>query len=333
MMTIVYIAAILFLMVMSFLFSGCETGVYRLSRFRLRLGLEQKQRSYQRLFQLVQDGQNVILSVLLGNNLVNYLMTVLFTYIVFSATQSEATAEFYSSLILTPTVFIFCEMMPKSIFYHKSDSIMPPLSWFLKAVYSFFMRSGLLQLFKFVFDAINRVLVDRRNTVQAVDTTQRLQVFQILHETQEEGLLSDVQKDMIHRLIHIPDISVGSVMVPIEQFGRVPLNANRQDLFALLQRSRSARYLVYDTTPDHITGYISLPQVLGKAEFSSLAEFVADLPCIDHNASVIEAISLLRKERAPIALVTETVKEKTQPIGVITTTDLLEELIGEVARG
>lgn len=331
MMNLIYIASILLLMTLSFLFSGCETGVYRLSRFRLRLGVEQKRASYERLFQLVQDGQNVILSILLGNNLVNYLITILFTYVVFSATQSEGTAEFYTSVVLTPTVFIFCEMMPKSIFYHKSDSLMPPLSLFLKAIYSFFTKSGLLQIFKFLFASTNRILAARENTVQAVDTTQRLQVFQIIHETQEEGLLSDVQKDMIHRLIHIPDIAVSSVMVPISQFGKVSVNASRQELLNLLQDSDFTRHLVYETTPEHIVGYVSLLGVLGGADDVRLSDFVAELPEIDRNAPVIEAISLLRKQREKIALVTESAKEKRQAVGVVTTTDLIEELIGEMA--
>lgn len=331
MMTLIFITGILLLMALSFLFSGSETGVYRLSRFRLRLGVEQKRDSYQRLFTLVQDGQNLILSILLGNNMVNYLMTLMFTYIVFSATQSERTAEFYCSVVLTPTVFIFCEMLPKSIFYHKSDSIMPRLSLFLGAVYLFSTRSGLLGIFKFVFSLINKMLASRENTVQAVDTTQRLQVFQILHETQEEGLLSDVQKDMIHRLIHIPDISVSSVMVPISHFGKVPLNAARQELLNLLQSKPFTRYLVYDTRPEHIIGYVSLAEALARGEDIRLQDFVTTLPEIDRNASVIEAIGILRKERETIALVTERVKEKQQAAGVITTTDLVDELIGEVA--
>lgn len=330
MMNVFYITAILFLMTLSFLFSGCETGVYRLSRFRLRLGVEQKRSSCERLFQLIQDGQNVILSILLGNNLVNYLMTMLFTYIVFSVTQNERTAELYSSVVLTPSVFVFCEMMPKSIFYHKADNLMPPLSLFLKMVYSFFMQSGLLRIFKCMFSAINRVFAATENAVEAVDTTQRLQVFQIIHETQEEGLLSDVQKDMIHRLIHIPDISVNSVMVPLAHVEKVPLDANRQELLNLLQKSRFSRHLVYDSHNDHIIGYISLTEVLGQVGPVGLDNYINPLTEIDRNASVIEAISLLRTKREKIALVTEHAREKIQPVGVVTTTDLVEELIGEV---
>jgi CBS domain containing-hemolysin-like protein len=330
MMNFVYIAVILALMILSFLFSGSETGVYRLSRFRLRVGAEQKRKPFVHLNELIKDGHNLILALLLGNNLVNYLMTALFTIFLYQTLQNEHTAEFYTSVILTPVVFIFCEMVPKSIFYHKSDVLLPPLSGILRFIYLFFMRTGLLQIFKFLFALNNRLLSSKQNTIQAVDKTQRLQVYQIIHETQEEGLLSDVQKDMIHRLINIPDISVGSVMIPLAEFGKVSLNAGRQELLTLLRNGRFPHPLIYETSPDHITGYISLLEVLGRSEPVALCDFVKPLASIDRSASVIEAISLLRNKREKMAIVTETSKDHSRPIGVITLTDLIEQLTREI---
>ncbi|MCE5186123.1 MAG: CNNM domain-containing protein [Planctomycetaceae bacterium] len=331
MMNLFYSLLILILMFLSAIFSGSETGVYRLSRFRLRLGAEQHRRPYVRLFKLIQDGQNLILLLLLSNNIVNYLITFLFTYMVFSATQSKRTAELYSSAVLTPVVFIFCEMLPKSIFYHKSDRLMPRLAFLLHVIYSFFVWSGLLRLFKHVFEVINRMLLGRPNTVHAVETTQRMQVSQIIHETQEEGLLSDVQKDMIQRLIQIPEIAVDSVMVPLSRFAKVPVTADRQELLSALQNSRLSTHLVYQGTPENVLGYVSLAQALSMPEPLRLENFTRLLVRIDRADSVIQAIALLRKKKEKIALVTEHVRDHSRPVGVITMTDLIEELTGEVA--
>lgn len=329
-MNFVYIAVILTLMILSFLFSGSETGVYRLSRFRLRVGVEQKRTPYVHLNELIKDSQNLILALLLGNNLVNYLMTAIFTIFLYQTLQSEHKAELYTSVILTPVVFIFCEMVPKSIFYHKSDVLLPSLSGVLRFLYLFFMRTGLLQIFKFLFALMNRLLSSKQNTVQAVDKTQRLQVYQIIHETQEEGLLSDVQKDMIHRLINIPDISVGSVMIPVSDFGKVSLNANRQELLTLLRNGRFLRPLIYETSPDRVTGYISLLEVLAHSEPVTLSDYVKPLVSIERSASVIEAISLLRNKREKMAMVMEASKEHGRPIGVIALSDLVEQLTREI---
>jgi CBS domain containing-hemolysin-like protein len=321
-----YIPLILLLMCFSFLFSGSETGFYRLSRFRLRLGVEQKRKPFEHLFSMTRDGQNMILVLLLGNNLVNYGMTTLFTILLYQQMESQHMAELYSSLILTPLVFVFCEMIPKSVFYHKADVIMPRLSGFLRFFYSLFSKTGILQIFKLLFALIIRLLRLNINTVQAVDRTQRQQVYQIIHETQEEGLLSDVQKDMIHRLINIPDMSVGSVMVPLSEFGLSPANASRKELTEALRKSRFLRHLVYEGRPDHIIGFISLPEVLAQPQPVALRDYAEPLPTIDRSASVIEAINLLRRHRGKLALVTEA----SRTVGVITMTDLIEELTGEM---
>ncbi|MCK5174268.1 MAG: DUF21 domain-containing protein, partial [Planctomycetes bacterium] len=42
-------------------FSGSETGVYRMSRFQLRLGIEQKRPSYSLLQTVLDDSQSVVL--------------------------------------------------------------------------------------------------------------------------------------------------------------------------------------------------------------------------------------------------------------------------------
>jgi putative hemolysin len=330
MMIYAYILIILLMMFFSALFSGSETGFYRLSRFRLRLGVEQKRKPFQDLFALIQDGQNLILALLLGNNLVNYGMTTLFTILLYQRMESQHMAELYSSLILTPLVFVFCEMIPKSIFYHKADVLMPSLSGFLKRCYWLFSKTGILKLFRLLFALIIRLLRLNMSTVQAVDKTQRKQVYQIIHETQEEGLLSDVQKDMIHRLINIPDISVGAVMISLSEFGLSPVAAGRKELTEALRKGRSLRHLLYEGRPDHIVGYISLPEVLAQSQPVNLLDHAEPLVTIDRSASVIEAINLLRRKRQKLAMVTESAKTAPKPVGVVTMTDLIEELTGEI---
>ena len=83
-------------------FAGSETGVYRLSRFRLRLGVERKLPFYGMLGKIVKDGQGLVLSVLIGNNLSNYLATSIVTYLFLRTTTSDHTAEFYATLVMTP---------------------------------------------------------------------------------------------------------------------------------------------------------------------------------------------------------------------------------------
>ena len=59
---------IFLLILLSAFFAGTETGIYRISRFQVRVGSEKGKPSYKMLFQILQDGQGLILSLLLGNS-------------------------------------------------------------------------------------------------------------------------------------------------------------------------------------------------------------------------------------------------------------------------
>jgi CBS domain containing-hemolysin-like protein len=310
------------------LFAGAETGVYRLSRFRLRLGVEHQRPAYQILSRAMHEGQSIILSLLLGTNFVHYLITSIFTLILCRHVQNEHIAELYAMLVLTPVLFIFCEIVPKNVFYYRADVLMPRLAWAIWAIYRFFTMSGLLWAIKGLLTIFSRVFHLNLDTPQAVDKTQRHQVRQIIHETQEEGLLSETQRDMISRLIDIPGVSVGSVMIGLENVEKIPVTTSRSDLIKHLQKSRFTRQIVFGEDSHEILGYLSIYDVLGREEdFETVQPYVIPLIEIERKTPVIEAINVLRNRHERIALVIESGR----PLGIITISDLIEELTGESA--
>ena len=122
------ILAIAFFVILSGLFSGAETGMYRLSRLRLRLGIERKRLSFIILGRCLHDSSGLLLSMLIGTNLTNYLATSFVTYIFLGKTVAEHNAELFATLLTAPTLFVFSELIPKNIFFYRSDFLMPYLS-------------------------------------------------------------------------------------------------------------------------------------------------------------------------------------------------------------
>ena len=117
-------------------FSGSETGIYRLSKFRLRLGIEQKHPLSALLGKVTADSNALIFSMLIGNNLVNYLATSIVTVMLLNSALSENAAQLYATLIMSPVLFIFSEVIPKNIYYYHSDTLMlrsAPLLWCLRS--------------------------------------------------------------------------------------------------------------------------------------------------------------------------------------------------------
>ena len=318
------------LLLLSAFFAGTETGIYRISRFQIRIGSEKGRPSYKMLLRILQDGQGLILSLLLGNNLVNYLLTGLLTFMFLRLSSGERLAGIYATAVLTPVLFVFGEMIPKTLFYYKANTLVPAMAWLNWFFYRLFTLTGSVWLLKSCSRILSLLFRLKIDTTKVVDASKRHQVHQIIHETREEGLLSSTQKKMMSRLIEIPHIPVSEAMVKLRDAEMVPVDTNREELLDHLKKSQFTRQLVYQANRSQILGCIHVYQTLGKGEpLTDLTNEITTLLEIDRNVSIIDAINLLLDQHERMALVIASTQKEKRPVGIITITDLIEEITGE----
>ena len=336
MIVILEIIAVLIFTALGGFFSGCETGVYRLSKVRMILAVEQKQPLFVILSKIMKDPHGLVFAILIGNNLVNYLATSVATLILLEAV-SEDHAAFYATLIMTPVLFTFSEVIPKNLFYYKSDRLMPrfaPLLWFFNKV---FTLCGAIAVLKFISNFFTKLFGSPDLSAEAVTASRQSQIKQIIHETKEEGILSTVQSNILNRLLRTPEISVFSVMTPIAKTEMVDVNSGRQAVLDVLKRSPYSRILVYESNRSNILGYIRIYDVLvPEKDFEDLREFVTPLKSLPPTKGVIEALNIMRKENLKIMLVTSrrrtSHRKQLRSMGIVTMKDLVEEITGELAQ-
>lgn len=333
-MTVVLgIVIILILTGISGFFAGSETGVYRLSRFRLRLGVERKLRFHSILAGIIKDGQGLVLSVLIGNNLANYLATSTATYLLLSTMTSVHKAELYAILIMTPLLFVFVDIIPKSVYYFRSDILMPRLAPLLWLCYKIFTLTGIVWLLKLISGFLNRMLGLSSDSSKAITATDRHHINEIIRETRDEGILSLIQQDIMHRLVNAGSVPVQESMISLSNVRMVELTTNRTTLLGHLRDSAYRRLPVYEGHRSNIVGYIDIYEALGPGEvFEDLHPFLKPIVQISSTMTVIEALSTMRHEDARMALaVLESgliTKERPKVVGIITFKDLVGELTG-----
>lgn len=316
---------------LSGILAGSETGMYRLSRFWLRLGMEQKKPFHRILSSVVQDAHGLVLSLLMGNNLANYFATSLATYLFYTRLEKAALAELYSTAVLTPVLFLFVDILPKNLFYCRADSFLVTLSPLIWVVYHLFNRTGIIALLKGFSGRLNRFFHTAIDTPQAVDLTQQEQIQQIFHETREEGLLSDTQKTMMDRLIRTPSLPVASVMTPLSKVRMIELHTPADQVYAHLAEESFSRLPVYEQSPQNLRGYLEIYDVLSVyPNLKTLDAFVKPLMKIPASCSVISALHQMQKQKQFIALVvSESAPGPSQEIiGLVTDRDLVEEFTG-----
>lgn len=314
------------------LFSGSETGLYCVNRLRLQLAVHEKNRAAARLQKLLEDQPGLLFTTLLGTNVANYLAPVCLTVVFLesvtaqSAAEREHLAEFYTTLILTPVVFIFGEVVPKNVFRRQADRFMLRISSLLALAHRVFRVSGIIALQKRISDLVMKKL--HRQPASGSALHSRLDMYQMLREGAAAGALSRTQLFMLERIHLLQSIRVGSVMVPRFRTVMLPADATGSDAEKLVRRSEFSRMPVFRGDTKHVIGVVHLLDILTTAPDAPVSKHARPPVEVTPDTPVLEALTILQRGRRRMAIA---VDKWGHCVGVVTVKDLVEEIVGELA--
>ena len=318
------------------LFSGAETGIYQISRLRLRIGIEKKIIKYILLGKTLHDSGGLLISMLIGTNLAQYVTTSLLTYILLRIVNTEHSAEIFATLIAAPVLFVFSELIPKSVFFYRSDRLMPLISPVIFVFHNIFTYSFAVPALKFINEAFIRLTGAAAAPKTAVSNIRTHLIASIIEDTRCEGLLSNIQSDMINRLTAISHLRITAVMTPISRVKMAEAACDRDEALKIIRNYPFTRFIVYKDTPWQIIGFVNIYDYLGtddKISGLTLESFIKPLKEISVDTTVSDAISIMQRERHKIVLVTRSApKGKSRALGIVTMKDLVEEITGELAE-
>ena len=314
------------------LFAGAETGVYQLSRLRVRLGVEHKKFSFLVLSKILRDSAGLLISLLLWTNLAHYFATSSMTYLLLGTLETEHGAELFATAISTPIFFVFSELIPKNLFFYRADNLMPavsPVVYLFDKAARLFGITGLLKK----LSQIHRVSKGSDTASSGASLSTSRGYFEtVLMETHEEGMLSSTQSEMVRRLGRISEMPVRTVMTPLTKARTVEVSSSKADLLDVCRKNVFTHYPVYDGWSSNIIGMIDIYECLTqKEDFTGLHGLMKQLRSIPSDTLVMDAIDMMQKESEKMILVTR-VGHGQKPVGIVTMKDLVEELLGELAE-
>lgn len=317
---------------LSGLFSGAETGIYCTNSARLRLLAHQGDRNARRLLELLSDRSGLLFTTLFGTNLANYAAPLCLTFVLLrvveadSSAQAERLAEFYTTVTLTPIVFVFGEIVPKNVFQRNADRLMPRLAGLLRWTHLLFQATGIVAVQRWCSGLALRRLNRQTSSGSAFHTT--LDVYQVLREGAAEGVLSRMQSTIIERVHMLKTVRVGSIMVGFASMEMLPADATRRDIEHRLASMRHSRIPIHGRDRRDVVGVVHLLDLLAAspdARLSSLARPPIPIPA---RTPVMDALVLLQREYRRMAIV---VDSSGRCLGIVTVKDLVEEIVGELA--
>lgn len=305
------------LLSLSALFSGLETAFVAVSQIRARSFRDQKKKHGQLLYNLKQNQRRLIITVLIGNNLVNIgssaYATLIFTQAFGNAGVGVATG------VMTILILTFGEILPKTYFAKNADKIALRFARFMQV-----MQILLLPVV-FVFEKISdafKIEGDGKQIISENDIQAMVDVgteSEILHKT---------QRQLIHSVFEFDDTKVKEIITPRIDIFAVEENEKIRNIIRKVKKSGFARIPVYKDNIDKITGYFHIRDLLLISnKDATVREISHEIMFLSGEKIIQEAFAEFQKARKHIAVI---VDEFGGTDGVVTMEDILEELVGEI---
>ncbi|MFZ3207254.1 MAG: hemolysin family protein [Geobacteraceae bacterium] len=158
----------------------------------------------------------------------------------------------------------------------------------------------------------------------------REEVAHIVAEGRETGVFSATEQEFIKNILDFSRTSVREVMVPRTRMAAIDLDLSRDEILRLILENQYSRYPVFSAGIENIAGFIHAKDFLGEmvsdADFD-MASIIRPPFYVPEGKKVNELLKEMQRNRSQIALV---VDEYGGISGLVTTEDLLEELVGEI---
>jgi len=312
-------------LLLSFLYSGLETGVYSVNKIRLELTAESGGRLARRLRRVLGAPGGPLGTLLIGNNLANNLSSVGIVMIL--TARSVAHADYVALAILTPVVFVFCEVLPKNLFHRHTERLTYFFSGFLSVSRTVFTLCGLEGLIRLLTGGVLRLAGRRPDEDDAPLGRGGGRIAGVLAEGRASGAITHTQSLIAERVVRLGRVRLADVMTPIDRAVLVTPDVTADELRRTLAEHGHPRVGVYAHDPANIVGVLNAYDVLLAEDDSAPADHMAPAVALNAQAGVIGALVALQRSRSPIGFVLDA---DSNCIGVVTVKDLVEEIVGEL---
>ena len=312
------------LVIFSAFFSGSETGLMSLNRYRLRHLADKKHKGAMHAQHLLETPERLIGLILLGNNLVNILASAIATIIGIRLLGDYG--FIFSTIVLTMVILIFSEVTPKTIAALHPERFAFPSSYVLAPLLKiFYPLVWLINQLTSLFFKILGISEESRSHYDLSSEELRIVV-------NEAGtMIPHRHQQMLLSILDLEKVTVEDIMVPRNEIIGIDLQDEWHDIIQQLSESQHTRVPVYDGDIDHVIGIIHIRNALllfNKEESNKddLRQIIREAYYVPEATPLNTQLLNFQRERRRIGLV---VNEYGDIQGLITLEDILEEIVGE----
>ena len=334
------VVAVLVCLVLSAFYSGSETALVSVNKIRINQLIESEDSKANIVHRLVESPDRMLALTLVGTNLANILIAQFgdrLTERVFP--NVENLKEPIAIVWVTTLLLIFGEILPKTIFRVKADSLALRYAYPLR--FSELVLAPLIYLVQTLTKFIIR-LIDRGRSTPSPDA-QREELRLLATMGERSGNLNTDQRRMIHSLLNLQNRTVAQVMVPLVDIVAIEKNTRCEDFLKIAADSGFSRIPVYEEHIYNIVGIVNLLDVIyddvesetplnAHEKSDTLPETVEPfIRTVLHVPESKNINALLKEIQHTRHTMVFAVDEYGGTVGLVTVEDLVEEIVGEFA--
>lgn len=315
--------SLIVLVILSGLFSAAEIALTSLSAAKVRSIADDKRFGSKAIMAVKEKPQRLLISILVGNQAVNIVATVVATIWAISVFGEDKIS--LATLIFTIVLILFGSLLPKTLALRYNEIIARALSYPLLGF--IMLARPVVWIFELIVKGILK-LIGADSSLMERTSEQEIEAMLDLGE--ESGALAEDQKAYLKQVLKFTTTKVEDIMTLLKDIKAIPLSMTKKELREYLIANDHARFPVYDEDLNDIKGIISWHGILGILQKSRKKAPLEDfafkkLVVIPKTTSITELLKELKDKQDEMCLV---VDEHGQTIGIATLEDILEEMAG-----
>ena len=312
--------AIVVLVLLSCVFAASETALSTINKIRLKKNAQEGDRKAQAVLALIERYDKTLTTILVSTNLIAVAVSTMGT-LVFTALFGGAGA-IISTIVFT-ILFLMAEILPKTYASNNSEKVAFTAPGFLRVAWV------LLFPLCFLFSKLQAAMQKPSDTEEKAPTITEEELMHFIESIEEEGVLEEQESNMVQSALEFDETSLREVITPRVSLEALDADSTQEEISRFLLEVKHSRVPVFETSIDNIIGVLVVQVAMRRLISGETIDLrqIAQKPCFVHKGMKLSALlSVFKSREAHMAVVLD---EYGGTVGIVTPTDLLEQLVGD----
>ena len=318
---LLYVSIFGLCILLSAFFSSSKVALISITRAKVRTLVSDGRSGSDQLFQLKQNQGPILITILIGNTIVNVAAASMATSIALEAFGNPGLGIAIGGTVLL--LLIFGEIGPKLLVTRYAE----PLALRVASPIIFF--SKIFAPVLWISDRVSRSLIPRNSTNELTVTEDEIREW--IDVGMEEGTIEQEEQEMLYNVLELGDTTAREVMTPRVDVAMIEDTSTLESSLTIFHETGFSRLPVYHEKIDNLTGVLNIKDVytviVGNKKDVKISDLMYDPYFVPETKKIDDLLKELQLRKVPMAMVMD---EYGGFVGVVTVEDILEELVGDI---